>query len=178
MTQESCLGWALLSGHELVSLCAHCSSSAPVAPPHPLHPTPTCPPVACCLPGWACSHPHPPNDWPLSCLLQGHELSSCPTPPAFVPSLFFPVLGMACNSSPQSRSPSHQVCSLNLPPGGAEGPDIYKNPSCGSEKRASGQDRVSPEGVGGGSAQPSPPGHMESWTLALTKTRPRSAPDS
>ena len=67
-------------------------------PLHPLHLWRPHLPACCLLPAWLGPLLPPSHDRPLSCLLQGHELGSCPTPPAFIPSLF-PLLGMACNSS-------------------------------------------------------------------------------
>lgn len=103
MTQESCLGWALLLGHELVSLCAHRSSSAPVAPP-------PSPPPARLLPAACLAGPVPTLP-----LMTGLSLACCkgrswaPAPPNLHLSLPSSSQFWAWLATPhsQSRSPFH-----------------------------------------------------------------------
>lgn len=160
----------------MVGPCFLGLSSFPCVPTfHPLHlsPLPACPPAACCLPGPAPRLVPPATG--LSCLLQGHELGSCPTPPAFVPSLF-----------PESRAwlatPHSQSCTKYVPLicllVELKGQISTIILAMGLGREPWGQDRAAPKGPGGGSAQPCPLRHTQSWSLAPTKTRPRSAPDS
>lgn len=109
MTQDTSLGWALLSGHELVFLCAHRLHLAPPTPPTNL----LLP--AAYLAGPSATPPLPPptTGLPPACLLQGPDLGSCPIPPAFVPSSFFPESQAWLATPPsQSRSPPcpHTQC--------------------------------------------------------------------
>lgn len=118
----------LLSGHELGSLCP--------PPPSPLLPSlPARLLPAACLAG-----PLPTPAPPGTVLFSPSCCRGLSWPPALLhlcPLLLPRVSGMACNAlTPRAAAPPHHVCSLNLPPGGAEAPDICKPHGCGSGKRA------------------------------------------
>lgn len=100
MTQETCLGWDLLSGHELVSLVAH---PLPLAPPSP---------VPRLLPAAYLAGPAPltlcfSHDRPL--LLAAGACAGCLPPPTCI--CLLPLLprvsGMACNPSLPEPQPRH-----------------------------------------------------------------------
>lgn len=118
----------LLSGHELGSLCP--------PPPSPLLPSlPARLLPAACLAG-PLPTPAPPGTvlFSPSCC---RGLSWAPALLHLCPLLLPRVSGMACNAlTPRAAAPPHHVCSLNLPPGGAEVPDSCKPHGCGSGKRA------------------------------------------
>lgn len=86
---------------------------------------------------------------------------------------------MACNPSLPEPQPLHTkyvplICLLVE----LKGQIATKIPAVGLERQPQGQHRAAPEGTGGGSAQPFPSGHIQSWSMAPTETRPRSAPGS
>lgn len=127
-----------------MSSCPFVPTFLPLLPPSPPTPTLACPPAACCLPGWACSCPGSSHDWhPACCKAMSWAHLSHPT--CICPHSSSHSLGHGLQSlTPRAAAPPHQVCSLNLPPGGAEGPDRYKNPSCGPGKAAAGPTQSSP----------------------------------
>lgn len=147
-----------------------CPPSIPGTPPHP-----ACPPAAaCCLPGWALCHPPLPplTNGRLSCLpAQGPDLGSCPIPPAFVPSSFFPESqAWLAPLPPRAAAPhTHTQCVPLIFLWVELKGQISKNPSYGSEKRVPG-------------AQTGPPlrGLEGVSLLLLARARPEleSSPDS
>ena len=165
MTQDTCLGWALLSGHELVFLCAHPLYLAhPHTPPaHLLLPTWLGPlPPLPCLP--------PPRASLLPACCRGLIWAPAPSHLHLSPPPSSQNLAWLAPLTPRAAAPPPHTQSVPLICLRVElKGQISKNPSYGSGKRAPG-------------AQTGPPLRgLEGVSLVLpARARPEleSAPDS
>lgn len=150
MTQDTCLGWALLSGHELVFLCAH--------PLHLAHPH--TPPAHLLLPTWLGPLPPlpclpPPRASLLPACCRGLIWAPAPSHLHLSPPPSSQNLAWLVPLTPRAAAPPpNPECSLNLPPGGAEGPDIKKSQLWIWKESPWGPDRAASEGTGGGQLSP------------------------
>ena len=168
MTQDTCLGWALLSGHELVFLCAHPLYLAhPHTPPaHLLLPTWLGPlPPLPCLP--------PPRASLLPACCRGLIWAPAPSHLHLSPPPSSQNLAWLAPLTPRAAAPPPHTQSVPLICLRVElKGQISKNPSYGSGKRAPGAQTSPGRGwVGGGKGKYQRPPYCWGHTLSQDSVR-------